>query len=224
MEIVYLNNNKLLALPELHWIKHSLIMLHASDNKIKSLDVFNVIGMFELLAYIDMGGNSIRVFNAIIQRYMPKFSNLWLYSNELTSIDDFRIYYKMKIYLVGNPWHCETALSWMGEDDMAFEVGLVCGTPTCVQGIAIADMSKYNKTQDIHKDVQYSILHKQICVGKQLLIFFYMKPKSNYRSRWRETHWHSVSPLGPELIIWILAHCLKIALKHVISNRQLLHS
>ena len=67
--------------------------------------------MFELLAYIDMGGNSTRVFNAIILRYMPKFSNLWLYSNELTSIDDFRIYYKMKIYLVGNPWHCETALS-----------------------------------------------------------------------------------------------------------------
>ena len=46
----------------------------------------------------------------------------------------------------------------MGEDDMAFEVGLVCETPTCVQGIAIADMSKYNNRQDIHKDVQHSIL------------------------------------------------------------------
>ena len=158
LESVHLSNNKLLALPELHWIKHSIINLYASDNKIKSLDVFNVIGIFELLSYIDMGGNSIRVFNAAILRHMPKLSNLRLCCNQLTSIDDFRIYYKKKIYLVGNPWHCGTTLSWMGEDDMAFEVGLVCETPTCVQGIAIADMSKYIKRQDIHKDVQHSVL------------------------------------------------------------------
>ena len=145
LEIIYLNNNKLLALPELHWIKHSLIELYATRNKIKSLDVFNIIGIFELLSYIDMGGNSIRDFNVTILCHMPKLNNLRLYTNESTSIDDFRIYYKKKIYLVGNPWHCGTTLSWMGEDDMAFEVGLVCETPICVQGIAIADMSKYNK-------------------------------------------------------------------------------
>ena len=75
LEVVYLGNNKLLALPELHyllWIEHSLIKLHASDNNIKSLAVFNVFGMFELLAYIDMGGNSFRVFNVTILRHMPK--------------------------------------------------------------------------------------------------------------------------------------------------------
>ena len=46
---------------------------------------------------------------------------------------------------MANPWHCGTALSWMGKDDMAFEDGLVCETPYCLQGNPIADMSKYNK-------------------------------------------------------------------------------
>ena len=89
-----------------------------------------------------MPENAIHTLNVDILRRMPKLRLLVLNANKLTHMDDFRIYYTEEIRLGANPWHCGTALSWMGEDDMAFEYGLVCETPACLQGIAIADMSK----------------------------------------------------------------------------------
>ena len=54
----------------------------------------------------------------------------------------------------------------MGEDDMAFENGLVCETPACMQGMAIADMSKY-RPQNMHlNNLQF---HKQIDSVNQVL-------------------------------------------------------
>ena len=149
LETLNLNNDKLVQFPDLHWIQHSLKHISASHNKIQSLDMFNTSGMFEMLVYIDMGRNNIHIFDVTMLRHMPNLHKLYLHNNKLTHIDDFRIYYKKAINLVGNPWHCGTALSWMGEDDMAFEDRLVCETPDCLQGNPIADMSKYNKRQHI---------------------------------------------------------------------------
>ena len=140
-----LSNNKLVIFPDLHWIQHSLKYVWAAFNKIQSPDMFQTSDMFEILEYIDMGGNDIRMFDVTTLRYMPNLLKLFLNSNKLTRIGDFRIYYKKEINLVANPWHCGTALSWMGEDDMAFEGRLVCETPDCLQGNPIADMGKYNK-------------------------------------------------------------------------------
>ena len=145
---INLNNNKLVVLPDLHWIKHSLKTMLAYSNNMKSLDEFEITSVFESLLYMDMGRNRIYTFNVTILRHMPKLHTLLLYGNKLTYIDNFRIHYKKAIDLRDNPWHCGTALSWMGEDDMAFEDGLTCETPACMQGIAIADMSKYNKPQN----------------------------------------------------------------------------
>ena len=113
------------------------------------MDMFKTTGVFEILQYIDKGGNNIRMFDVKMMGHMPKLLHILLHHNKLTSIDDFRIYYKNAIYLSGDPWHCETALSWMGEDDIAFGYGLTCETPACLQGIAIAYVSKYKKQQHI---------------------------------------------------------------------------
>ena len=155
MKYFSLSNNKFFLLPDLHWIKHSLKSILASDNNIKSLDVLKTTGMFESLLYIEMRRNSIHAFNVTILRHMPKLQTLSLHTNKLTYIDNFRIDYKKAIAWNGSPWHCGTALSWKGEDDMAFEDGLTCETPACMQGIAIADMSKYTP-HDIHL-VQFSV-------------------------------------------------------------------
>ena len=150
LETLHLSNNKLLALPDLHWVEHTLKDIQAAYNGIESLDVFQRSGFFKSLSYINMGGNSIRTFNITILLHVPKLRFLLLNSNQLAHMDDFRIYYKNMIYFKGNPWHCGTALSWMGEDDMAFENGLVCETPACLQGIAISDMSNYDKWKHTH--------------------------------------------------------------------------
>ena len=86
---------------------------------------------------------------------MPNLQTLSWHNKKLTYIDNFCIDYKKAIALKGNPWHRGTALSWKGEDDMAFENGLFCETPACMQGMAIADMSKY-RPQNIYP-VQFLI-------------------------------------------------------------------
>ena len=116
--------------------------IRASGNKIKSLSVFETTSMFEMLECIDMGRNNIRAFNITMLRYMPKLRAILLESNKLNHIDDFHFHYKKTINLNDNPWHCGTALSWMSEDDMEFEKGLVCETPACLRGRSISDMSK----------------------------------------------------------------------------------
>ena len=142
LKCLHLSDNKLTMLPDLHWIKHSLRDIRAPDNKLKSLDELKTTRTFEMLAYIDMSRNYIRIFDVATLRFMPKLRVIILLDNKLSHIDDFRIYYTKAIYLVGNPWHCGMAMSWMGEDDMKFEDRLACETPACLQGIAIADMSK----------------------------------------------------------------------------------
>ena len=149
LETLHLNSNKLALFPNLHWTQHSLKSLLAAENKIESMDMFKTTGVFEILQYIDKGGNNIRMFDVKMMGHMPKLLHILLHHNKLTSIDDFRIYYKNAISLSGDPWHCETALSWMGEDDIAFGYGLTCEAPACLQGIAIAYVSKYKKQQHI---------------------------------------------------------------------------
>ena len=161
LETLHLSNNKLALFPNLHWTQHSLKSLLAAENKIESMDMFKTTGVFELLQYIDMGGNNIRMFDVKMMGHMPKLLHILLHHNKLTSIDDFRIYYKNAIYLSGDPWHCETALPWMGEDDIAFGYGLTCETPACLQGIAIAYVSKYKKQQHI-QHVQVSVLQENL--------------------------------------------------------------
>ena len=161
LKTLNLSDNKLVLFPNLHWIQHSLRYIRAADNKIQSLDMFETSDMFEILEYIDMGGNNIRMFNVTTLQNMPNLLKLFLNSNKLTRIGDFRIYYKKAINLVDNPWHCGTALSWMSEDDMSFEDRLVCETPDCLQGNPIADMSKYNKRQHI-PHVQLSVLQENL--------------------------------------------------------------
>ena len=123
--------------------------------------MFETSDMFEILKYIDVSGNDIRMFDVTMLRYMPNLVKLFLNSNKLTGIGDFRIYYKKKIKLVDNPWHCGKALSWMAESENSFEYRLVCETPDCLQGNLIANMSKYNKRQHM-QHVQVSVLQENL--------------------------------------------------------------
>ena len=74
---------------------------------------------------------------------MPKLRYFNSIGNILKHIDDFRSVYIMDINLRNNPWHCGAELSLMGEQDIDFERGLICATPTCLHGMAIGEMSKY---------------------------------------------------------------------------------
>ena len=96
---LHLTQNKLVILPNLHWIQHSLREIRAAGNKIKSLSVFETTGVFEMLEYIDMGRNHIRVFNVNLLHHMPKLRAILLQSNKLNHIDDFHFHYKKIINL-----------------------------------------------------------------------------------------------------------------------------
>ena len=136
-----LSSNNLLALPDLHWLQHSLAHMSANKNKIQSLDPLQTPGIYFRLHHVAVYQNDIRHFNTSLLHHMPKLYYLNLCNNELNHIGDLRRRNVSVIILRGNPWHCGEELSWMGEEDMGFERGLTCVTPNCLQGMAIADMS-----------------------------------------------------------------------------------
>ena len=140
---VNLNNNDIIALPDLHWIQYSLSVIKANQNKIESLAAFDISGIYSRLHYVAVLGNYIRYFNVTLLRHIPKLYYLNLYENNLTHIGDLRTLFTGLMDLRHNPWHCDEDLSWMSEEDMRFERGLTCATPSCLHGMAIADMSKW---------------------------------------------------------------------------------
>ena len=140
-----LSNNNIILLPDLHWVQHSLFGVEAQYNYVTSLEAFQTSDIFEQLYYVYMGGNNIRNFNVSLLCHMPKLYQFQLHTNEITHVDDFRNFSDKNIRMVNNPWHCGSALSWMGEDDMEFEHDLICATPVCRRDMAIANMSKLGK-------------------------------------------------------------------------------
>ena len=138
-----MNNNNLLVLPDLHWVQYLLKTMKASNNNIQLLDALKTSGVYTRLRYVAVSSNNIRNFNVSLLRHMPKLHYLLLYSNRLTHIDDFRSHNVRVIRLGNNPWHCDEELSWMGEEDLGSERGLICATPYCRRGMVIANMSKW---------------------------------------------------------------------------------
>ena len=142
LRFINLNYNTLFMLPYLHWIQHSVSIVFAANNKIQSLSALDTYGLYQRLNFVDFGNNVMRTFNVSLLHHMPKLGYFNLGSNQLNNIDDFRSRYTGDINLRYNPWHCGAELSWMGDEDMAFERGLICATPTCLEGKAVAEMSK----------------------------------------------------------------------------------
>ena len=143
LQIVNLNNNNLPVLPDLHWIQHSVSNLKAGSNELHSLDALWTLEKYIRLRTINVYNNDFRDFNVSLLRHMPKLDYFLLSGNQLTHIDDLRGFDIRILNLRNNPWLCDEELSWMGEEDMELERGLTCATPTCLQGMVIADMSKW---------------------------------------------------------------------------------
>ena len=143
LKFINLSGNNIILLPDLHWVRRSLSTIKAAHNNVTlALEAFQTFDIFEKLSFVNMGGNNIRNFNVTLLRHMPNITNLLLNSNKITLVDDFRRFCYKRITLQDNPWHCGAALSWMGEEEMAFELGLKCATPACLHDMAIADMGK----------------------------------------------------------------------------------
>ena len=151
LKTLYLNHNSLTYLPELSWIRNSLEDLYADHNRLQSLETLLANGLFPRLEVIDVGGNMISdvKINASVMGHMPKLSRFDVYANEIAEITDFWNYYVGDIDLLGIQFHCGPELSWMGEGDETFELGLTCVTPNCMRGRIIADMGKYDKNNNL---------------------------------------------------------------------------
>ena len=72
LQVVDMNNNNLLALPDLHCVQYSLKTMKAGDNKIQSLDTLETSGIYTRLRYVAVSSNNIRNFNVFLLRHMPK--------------------------------------------------------------------------------------------------------------------------------------------------------
>ena len=115
--------------------------LDVSNNKLREVPYLNPI--HHSIRIVNMDGNLIDKLNVSLFRHMLKLSTFTISNNLLTYIDDFRPYYNKYISILGNPWHCGSELSWMGEEDNAFEKNMRCATPIRLKGKKISDMGKY---------------------------------------------------------------------------------
>ena len=113
--------------------------------------------------------------------HLPKLRCLNLCRNNLTYMYDFRNDYVGKIGLLKNPWHCGPQISWMGEDNNAFERDLTCATPICMRGRSISAMGEYNTPlnplrvnffQMEHKIYIYILCHSSTLIGHRWLKSF----------------------------------------------------
>ena len=93
---IVVDENNIIQLPYLNWVQHSLSEIKASHNCLTSLEAFKPFGIFKHLSSIHLGKNNIRRFNVTLLRHMPKLTNLELYSNNITHVDDFRSFYDRK--------------------------------------------------------------------------------------------------------------------------------
>ena len=141
LKFINLRNNNIIQLPDLYWVRRTLTLITAAENHITSLDAFQADAIFKCLARIQFSSNDIQNFNATILRRFPRLKHLYLGSNGLTYMGDFRSYYDEYIEVSFNPWHCDAAISWMGEAfDEASGRYLTCATPFCLRGMVIVDM------------------------------------------------------------------------------------
>ena len=235
---INLDMNEIIQLPDLHWVQHSLCRIRAMENSVISLDAFKTIGIFKHLYRIQMALNNIRIFNVTLLRHMPKLTTLELYTNKITHVDDFRRFYNKKINMMGNPWHCGAALSWMGEEDMEeFELDLRCATPVCLRGMAIADMSKPKKPCNLHalKSRQNGWhfsdeIYKFICFSENCCILiritdFLAYGRVNNIIVWQR-EWGCEAGAGykplPETIALLMHTCHSASMRHIWACNALL--
>ena len=182
---INLGNNNLIVLPDLHWIQHSVWRLVASKNKIQSLDALQTSGIYRRLSTISVSNNNISNFNVSLLRQMPQLGYFTLSDNKLFHVDDVRGFNIRQLFMMENPWHCDEELSWMGEEDMDFEQGLTCATPTCLHGMVIADMSKWI--------IESHILHFRGLTWPKS----YSDIMVNYHRAWDDHQWVNCDILTP---------------------------
>ena len=90
LEQLHLDQNRMVQMPDLHWVRHMLQNIRMYRNNISSLDAFRSNAPFKSLLYIDMGFNNIWTFNVTFLRQMTRQRKFILDFNQLTYVDDFR--------------------------------------------------------------------------------------------------------------------------------------
>ena len=109
LEMVYLTENELIAVPYLGFIRQSVLILDLSANKIQ-----NISWLYDSLPVVQSVSLEFNLITEICMSFhfnWPRLTNLDLGNNNLTSFylppDRGWI-----IYLVGDPFHCDERLSW----------------------------------------------------------------------------------------------------------------
>lgn len=126
LNFIHLNRNHLKAMPNLEAVSQTIIGAFFNFNYIYDLSLFYGI-RFPKLYSIGLGHNSIYEFDFVNQmRLFPTLKYLFLISNQLKSMDEFRVELHSGLYIVldDNPWHCNDSLAWIVSSTEDLELGV----------------------------------------------------------------------------------------------------
>ena len=157
MVIFDITFNRLIYLPEMSHISHSLGELNLSYNRLRDLDVLTRSNWLNLRK-ISVNHNDISEIQDDLIIKMSSLLNLDIAHNKLQSLPDFRRFVsswkELVINVEGNPWYCDQTLDWVrhGIADASFMkfgklliddvTGMTCKGPPNMNGSVLWDMSK----------------------------------------------------------------------------------
>ena len=133
LSVLKLEGNRLAVLPNLSWLGESLQLIHLNDNRLVALDGLTSQGHYINLTGIYAARNEITTLNITHLNNVPKLEIMKLNKNNLTSLADFTPYYGGRMWVKGNPWHCDSNLSWVSSLNQD-TFSLTCFTPQCYAG------------------------------------------------------------------------------------------
>ena len=143
---VYLDNNRLKSVPCLTSLQATLQQLRLDYNYLQNMDGIYKSGVFMKLQLLTISSNNIASFNVSALLNMPNLSLFSLRRNNLTTLSDPRRYFKGRIKLSDNPWHCDPSISWM-PSMRTLSTNIVCESPPCLLGNIIIYMGNTDNSQ-----------------------------------------------------------------------------
>ena len=163
---ISLSNNYLTLFPDVSPVRHTLVTLSISSNYIPEIPHFMFDNAFISLKHLMIGDN---IIHSLPSNFLSNFSSLQYFvtiNNNLHTLDKTVFggqHVAVVVALFGNPWRCDSALSWLCElhfENYSFmglvqqfktyeHVGitdykrLVCAGPSIYAGMDIMHLSTF---------------------------------------------------------------------------------
>ena len=133
------------SVPPINALQQTIDTLNLESNKITTLHGGWLKSVYGRLRRLRITNNRIFVVSSQIWKAIPHISNIIIFDNEITQIEDPELEFLPKstyINLNDNPLDCTSRLAWIVASSWLRVSSAICNTPSCRKGIPLVSMSE----------------------------------------------------------------------------------